>query len=731
MTMFVPDPVQRRARFNPDDCLLLDGIPNREVGNTLTHITLERMDGSGLHQTFTHEQVFSFLEGDRLKVEDHHFSPESAALRAANRGLGAIGRSATDLTPYEQARQILKVFAVGEFHDMLAEDPSITRGDKSLDVVIPKIMQAFEDAQKGDDEPPPKGAPQKRGRRKSVVLPTEKFDGKLDPYEPPRPRTMRKWLEHYDMGGMEALAEHGERRGNRTDRFQPEVRKALNEAVDEYLSGTRPSGEDVHNTVKAAVKALNVDRRRAGLPDFCTPSLSAVYRAILKRSTFETLATRRGKERARRQFAAVHEGVTAVHLFDRVEMDEWEVPLITLIAGSTLWEEMSDKERAELTRQRCWVTAAIDCASRYILALSLSLNAPSGATASAGLQMLLADKTALGLEAGNVTAWLGGRPRILATDRGPGFRDRGFRAKCADLRVTHILTPGGHPEMRGTVERFFPTLERYALGYASGRTFNNPQDRGEYKPAEHACLTEHELNRILIRAVERYHHEPHEGLDGETPHHCFQRKAREWGIRPSPGPARLRHIFGIEHKLTIGPRGITFLGLDYQSQDLQTLHHYMRGKVKVKIDPQDLGAISVQTHEKSWICVPCRQDFARGLSLKDWVAAAERLRARHVHDAELARPVVEKAIADIREIADAARIRAGLPSPQLTPKDLERQEREVFRSFRIRDSDATPASDEPLFGTDEPGVTSPSGTDGAGGPAPSAFGNATRWILED
>lgn len=159
MTMFVPDPVQRRACFNPDDCLLLGGIPNREVGNTLTHITLERMDGSGLHQTFTHEQIFTFLESDRLVVEEHYFSPQNAALRAANRGLGAIGRSATDLTPYEQARQILKVFAVGEFNDMLAENPRLTRGDVCLRVVIPKIMQAFEDAQKGDDEPPREGAP--------------------------------------------------------------------------------------------------------------------------------------------------------------------------------------------------------------------------------------------------------------------------------------------------------------------------------------------------------------------------------------------------------------------------------------------------------------------------------------------------------------------------------------------------------------------------------------------
>ncbi|MBD2746622.1 transposase [Microvirga sp. BT688] len=728
----------RRFRTEGFDRILRDGIPCREVANTPTHVTLRRLDGPiELDETFTHAALFALMDLKRLFIEEGYFAPENAAQRVTGRGVSAIGRAWVLLTRYEQKRTLYKEYFCQSFFERAAKDRRVSTGTKSLDVLIPQIHAAFVQQLKADlanDNPAPEEtpAPPKRGRQsraekeraKRAADPTATAPGEPDPYERPAARTLRTWLKQYKTGGRDALAELGERRGNRSDRFVPEIREALNAAAREYMASSRPSGKDVHVSLVERVKAINAEQGLEGDEQLKAPSLAALYRAIKRLDSFATLAARKGKAHAKARFYPVHEGVNATYPFERVEMDEWEVPLITLIAGSKLWEDLSDEERASLHKQKCTLTVAIDCATRVILVMHLSLGKPSGETAIAGLRMMLSDKTALAREAGNASPWPGGRPFQLFTDRGPGFRNELFRAIAADLAIMHDFTPGGHPQARGTIERVFPTLERYTLAHASGRTFNNPEDRGEYKPAEHACLTEHELNRALIRALDIYHNKPHEGLDGETPLHCFNRLSRERCGRMVPGPDRLRHIFGSEQKLAIGNHGISFHGLDYQCEELQVLRRYVSGKVRVRIDLDDLGAVSVFTHEKSWISVPCVDPLARGLSRLDWVAAVKRLRQRHADEAALVRPIVEQAIADVRGIHEAARIRAGLPPLQPTPEEIERDQRDLFRNFRIRLSAATPASDEPLLGEE------PTGAVVAQALAPSPYSDLSAWSVE-
>src|SRR5690606_34744741 len=127
----------------------------------------------------------------------------------------------------------------------------------------------------------------------------------------------------------------------------------------------------------------------------------------------------------------------------------------------------------------------------------------------------------------------------------------------------------------------------------------------------------------------------------------------------------------------IGNRGIRFLGLHYQSLEIQQhRRHANQRPVLIRVDPMDLGEISVFT-EEGWVSAPCVYEFAHGLSAAEWMATTRRLRERYANQAALIRPLVLEAIAAIRAMSNAAMERAGLAAPIMTTEDFTKAEREL------------------------------------------------------
>jgi len=73
------------------------------------------------------------------------------------------------------------------------------------------------------------------------------------------------------------------------------------------------------------------------------------------------------------------------------------------------------------------------------------------------------------------------------------------------------------------VERVIGTLMGLVHGLP-GTTFSDVGRRGSYDSDRSACLSLEEFERWLAIAVAKYYHlRPHEGLDGQTPLHRWQR----------------------------------------------------------------------------------------------------------------------------------------------------------------------------------------------------------------
>lgn len=718
-TPSVPTPRFGAGKF---DRIRIDDIAYRREQCARDAMTLVRCDGEGLHEVFSHAQLFQLLDEDRLHVDRDYFTPGKGRLRLVYGDL-----KLTDLDLETQKLVNWRSEFVERFLKLESTDRRVRRSDASLRQVIERIGDGI-DADKAIGKPKPRP-----GRNQ-------------DKPERPSPTQLRRWIKAFEDGGCEriALVPRYARSGNTTQRLGPEVRGLLNRIVPTYASNLRPSGKEIHGRLEEAIMELNVQREAEGLPRLEVPSLKTVYRAIHKLDAFHVLAGRKGKEYARKKFFVVHEGVEVTRLLERVEMDTWEVQLITLLVDLGLWDSLTEEQRKAVTRVRCSLTGAIDCASKYLLALDLRVGSPSGAGAVAAVQMITADKTPLSTACGAQTLWHGrGTPESILTDRGPEYIHDYFRSTVSDLAVTHMLAPAGLPQMRGTIERLFRTIDSTLLPKLSGRTHSNPQDRGDYKASEQASLTVEELREILYRWVEIYHNTPHEGLGGETPEEAWARLAKECEVRPAPSPSQARHIFGVRTHRRIGNRGIRFLGLHYQSLQLQQYRRQVNQQpVLIRVDPQNLGEISFLTDE-GWMSAACVQEFAHGLTVAEWMAAARRMRERFASQAALKRPVVIEAIKAIREMSAAAMARAGLASPVMTEEEFRKAELDLYRTFRIRDGKAPQSEEEDVLGIGDDAIPGPfaddpddehdhtEDRDAAGDAITSPYGDADDWSLED
>lgn len=636
----------------------------------------------GFHEAFTHKELYALLEADRLQIDESFFSPGKAKLRLEEKP-----RELSDLDEEERRWVKFKHDVVTRFIRYEAAK-EFSRSDNSLRAAGLRIHADL-------------CAEGLNGKTTRLCRAPNGKDTPDRPIPAPSPYQLQRWLRRFEQHGCceEALIDGYHRCGNDNLKLPEEVRDLIAEYVPSYGDNRKVTGRSIWRKVEEEIEKLNVARANRGMSALPVPSERAIYRAIGKLDRYQIMAGREGAEVAQRKFSIVHEGIRPQRLLERVEMDAWKVTLSTLLVDTETWERMTPVERKQVARVRCYITAAVDCASRCVLALYLHVDAPSGASSIAALQMITENKARLSEMTGLSSAWfMRGRPELLVTDGGGEFKDHRFRGTVADLRVAHQFARPKHPQDRGTIERFFETLEQYLSAEFSGRTFRNVGERGEYEAGEQASLTVDQLREVLPMIVNRYHNTPNEGLGRETPLDAWKRLARECSVRPAPSPSEARNIFGIRTGRRISGRGIRFLGLHYQSREVQELRRKINQReAQIRVDPQDLGEISVQT-EKGWVSVKCSEDFATGVSAEEWIAANTRLRQRFAAQAAIARPALIEAIEAIREIASNAHRTAKLKPTVITESEFKTAEQNLLRTFRIREEAASPATDDDVLG---------------------------------
>jgi hypothetical protein len=265
------------------------------------------------------------------------------------------------------------------------------------------------------------------------------------------------------------------------------------------------------------------------------------------------------------------------------------------------------------------------------------------------------------------------------------------------------------------------------MPYIPGRTFRNPQERGDYPSDENAALTDDQLAIIFIRYfLDVYHQTPHAGLLKETPHNALQRLGGTVGLPPALPRAMRRRAFGLRVERIVTAKGVTICSIQYNSADLQTVRRsHGNNDVVVYLNPNDLGEISVWAGSR-WIEVPSSIENHRGVTLAEWLEVGKILRRRYSAQAELKSSAIFEALSAIRATSENAMALMGVLPQVPTSEQLKNLENSLFWGLSISDDGVPELDDLPIS---EDGIGYVIGPIANSGPDPNTA--ALRSVDED
>ncbi|WP_334128248.1 Mu transposase C-terminal domain-containing protein [Sneathiella sp.] len=282
-----------------------------------------------------------------------------------------------------------------------------------------------------------------------------------------------------------------------------------------------------------------------------------------------------------------------------------------------------------------------------------------------------------------------GVPEIIRTDNGSDFTSHAFVRALTSLGIRQDVAAPFTPEHKGTVERAIGTLQRGCMPLLPGFIGHNVTDRkaiearrafaqrlGEKDAKAFTIeLTADQLQDRINQWVEnKYHHNPHKGLSGDTPwakynawHGSVKRIENEDILH-----ILLAEVPGVSGIRTVGKKGVSVENNFYWSNLLQ-----VGQKVHVRFDPTDLGRIYCFTEDQSeFICAatnaelmgidPIAAAATAKAAQKDFIrrgTAELRKEASKIKPASVADAVLRQAERDAEAAMEGAKLLAFPKAP--------------------------------------------------------------------
>jgi len=509
-------------------------------------------------------------------------------------------------------------------------------------------------------------------------------------------RSLRRWTVAYEQCGLGGLFDRVNERGNHDRRMTADKLMLMTRVVNKFQGEANFTQQNVIDDVRNAFDDANIERREAGRPEIAGPSRETIRKAIIDLDPFQTMLGRDGQDVTRNALSPVGRGIETQRPLERVEIDEWTVDAMSLMAEGGLLHHMTieEKELLGLDRKKArWtLTVAICVRTRCIVGMVLSRNG-TAKTALRVMDMIMRDKGVWSDAVGALTSWNQfGWPSMIVTDCGKNFISEEFRFRAKDAGITLLHTPAANPRMKPYIERVFRTMSINLMPRLTGRTFANIIEKGDRDPSKRAALTADDFCSALVRwVVDIYHRTPHKGLNGETPLNCWNRLTKKFGVQPPPDLRRRRLVFGEALSQIVSKEGISVLGIRYHCERLaRWMLHSKNRQVNIRWYPEDIGAIAVEIDDQ-WIEVAAVFDGFAGVSAQSWLCAARMLRASNERAAEVDRHIVRKTLAHIDALNGEAMRRIGLVAEHWSQERIDEQEDSLFIGFRIADTETSHA----------------------------------------
>ena len=540
----------------------------------------------------------------------------------------------------------------------------------------------------------------------------EECDGRADEmtalmaFGKPSVKTFRRDYKRYHAAGADILGivhrHHGP--GLQFRKIDMDSLAFAHKEALEYMTSTKPTMAKVYTDYRAKLAEENARRSTTGEPALERITRHKFESIISKFDEFDKWDGRHGRASALKHFTMVKRSIMATSVGERIEIDFWNVDLMSLFVETGMWTILPPTYKAAIEGKRIWFVAAIDVATRYVLAFRASLN-PNGASAAAAIRMIMTDKRHISDFVGAETPWVGHvQPRDVFSDNGKEFANDLVEGIMRAAGITFNRPQAGRPAARPFIESLFHSIGPMIAAYFEGRTFGSIAEKGDYNPEQHISLQVDEMIRLFTFAIcDIYHNKPQSGLGGGAPHNAWVRAVQEHGIEyPSHGPEDMLQIFGHKFKRRIGKYGITFMGISYGNEELHRQRtKYGQMDFEIKVDPENLEHIAVRG-DKGWFLVKNMIGIDSTVSLHEWIMARMYLRQQHATEAEAGIEAMFRAINRLRETGKAAALRANLTPRHLTAQHYEIAEGDLFGAWEAVISASTPTLSDAFAIPDDP-----------------------------
>jgi putative transposase len=269
---------------------------------------------------------------------------------------------------------------------------------------------------------------------------------------------------------------------------------------------------------------------------------------------------------------------------------------------------------------RPWISALLDYKSKSVLGFYIGFEPPSYLSAAHALYHAISSKSYIKKFYPDVeNDWLCcGKPAVLVCDRGKEFESFSLEDACDDLNISIQLNPGKHPWYKGSVERYFQSLNQQLLkdqpGVVLGASLSKIID---YDPTKNAVISLDSLLSIFhIWVIDIYQCNKVSG--GKIiPNLTWKEDLDKVSVRPVD-PDRLKLVLSESFEAKVTKDGIKKDYIYYDNHELTNFRmRWGFKKVKFKRDRQDLGSIHVYNeHTGRYFKVEAvDKDIVSGVSL--------------------------------------------------------------------------------------------------------------------
>lgn len=467
---------------------------------------------------------------------------------------------------------------------------------------------------------------------------------KLGEVTVPSVSTIRRWYSKFIGNNVVRLVPKHSEKG-RSNVITGELEDILQKTIDDlYL---QLEGKNISQVINEYLQRVD-DTNFGRLPNqkLEKPCGMTIRRYIAKLDPYEVDVHRLGKHSAKKKHRVASEVLVVDHILDRWEIDH------------TLMDVLLVDEETGLVIGRPYITVVLDKFSRMIMGYLIHLAAPNTETVLRVIERAIRPKAKFLERFPNVkNEWRAhGLPARVVPDNAAEFHADDLIQGFDELGIEIMYPRSRGPEMKGSVERFFRTLNTDLLHSLPGTTFSNIQHKGDYKPEKHACFTLAELEASVVKwIVDVYHQTPHRGLSERTPAQVWASEEANRVIRLPVDPDALECILARRSFVKVHHYGIEIDGHGYHSAELAELRVCMKADEKIGVRYRDeLGHVWVHDRLKNvFLLVPIKNKSLRGLSRELWKAAKKALKESGDFDPNSEK--IQKAYRDLAEDANNAR----------------------------------------------------------------------------